>query len=79
MEQTGAEGTRLFISVACSVYGSAVIFTYPKLYATEAYTRMSAIGLFLEKKYGPTVKQFFTPEERSRIDRTSWDEETGAP
>eukprot|EP00957_Ditylum_brightwellii_P173299 13193465-Ditylum_brightwellii.AAC.1 len=56
MEQTAKDGERFFILVAQLVYGSEVIFTFPKKYKTEAHTRMSAIGQYLEKKYGKTVR-----------------------
>jgi hypothetical protein len=78
MEQKGSEGQRLFISVARSVYGNEVLFSYPKLYEKEAHTRMAAIGQYLQQKYGNAILQFFTPEERDRINNTSWDKD-GTP
>eukprot|EP00957_Ditylum_brightwellii_P206967 15350858-Ditylum_brightwellii.AAC.1 len=74
MEQKGNEGKRLFVFVGRSVYGNEVIFTYPKLYMTEAHTRMAAIGQYLEQQYGVGVCQFFTPKEREQLKLTKWDE-----
>eukprot|EP00957_Ditylum_brightwellii_P181073 13793602-Ditylum_brightwellii.AAC.1 len=51
-----------------------MIFTYPKLYETEAHTRMAAIGQYLEQQYGIGVHQFFTPKERERMKLTKWDD-----
>eukprot|EP00957_Ditylum_brightwellii_P170339 12965713-Ditylum_brightwellii.AAC.1 len=43
MEQKGNERKRLYVLVGRSVHKNKVIFTYPKLYETEAHTRMAAI------------------------------------
>eukprot|EP00957_Ditylum_brightwellii_P139517 10633101-Ditylum_brightwellii.AAC.1 len=74
MEQKGTEGKCLFVLVGRLVYGNEVFFIYPKLYNTEAHTRMAAIGQYLEQQYGAGVCQFFTPKEREQMKLTKWDE-----
>eukprot|EP00957_Ditylum_brightwellii_P041657 3154627-Ditylum_brightwellii.AAC.1 len=51
-----------------------MIFTYPKLYETEAHTRIAAIDQYLEQQYGIGVRQFFTPNERERMKLATWDD-----